>query len=190
MNNLGDKKLPKFPLLEEKVVSDTKGHALVSLTFIENVTNLEVAEVIEHHIHNCFNFTGITKVYVIIEPNQHKILIKPYYKLKIDPKSGVSCIECNLREELVGEWRKHISFMGTESVVDIWNKFMATHFIICYDRDKQLLQFYMNFVMTKEQRDAYWIQNTTDGYNLKANFWRREWLKEEHKRPKIGGGKL
>ena len=190
MMTLGDNKLPKFPLLKEEVVTDQKGHALISLTFVENVTNLEVAEIIEHHIQTCFNFTGINKVYVIIEPNKHKILIKPYYKLNITPIKGVSCIECTLRDEHVKEWRKQVTFIGAESVVDIWNKFMATHFIICYDRDKQLLHFYMNIVMDDKQRKAYWIQNTTDGYNLEASFWRREWLKDEHKRQRLGGGKL
>lgn len=138
-------------------------------------------------------FNNSLGAYIQIIPNETQIKVCP-----LDAKSDVdipidegwSKVDFELADDKRDRIPERLSFYLTETMADIWNKFHATEFILFYLPEEFRVIVYWNYGMDKKTIRAYWVSNEQNGYNLKAPFWTREWLKPEHKKRTDGGGKI
>ena len=157
----------------------------------EDATNIQVATALEKVFRGLFSKTEVKAIVCKILPNEHKIYIKPFIQLNIKKVDSWFEVNTTLKDENQEDWILHFSFMFAENIVDAWNKFMPMEFVIRIDdKDPYTVKIGWDCGLSKEQVKAYWFSNNSDGYNTEAKFWSREWLREEHKLPSTGGGKV
>jgi len=163
---------------------------VINLKISDTATNIEVGETLEI-VFNKFLSIGAKAIVCKMLPNEHKIYIKPFLSLKIKKLDSFSMVNMVLKDELRPNYLEHYSFVFAESIIDIWNKFMPMEFVLMIDsEDKYNFSIGWDEGMNKKQIEAYWLKNSSDGYNTEALFWTREWLKDEHKLKSTGGGKI
>lgn len=121
-------------------------------------------------------------------PEESSLYIKPFSFFKAKVLSNFFSISSELKEEFRAEKFESFSFMYSDTLVEIWNKFMPMEFVFKYEGN--MMEMMWDEGMSGKQIKAYWFRNDRDGYNVNGNFWSREWLKTEHKEKADGGGKI
>lgn len=161
-----------------------------TISIPDEATNIEVGKQLE----KLFNFLLNNKAKAIackMLPNEKEIYVKPFIQLKIKRPESWFEVHTELKKENQERWDEHFSFMFAETIIDIWNKFMPIEFVFMIDEQNPYkIMIGWDCGMNKEQIKEYWFSNSSDGYNPDAQFWRREWLKDEHKRNTRSGGKV
>lgn len=171
-------------------MSEEKKEWSATMQIPMDATNIEVGKHLESVFNELFN-AGATAIACKIFPNEKEIYIKPFSKF-VPKKKDIefTSIRMELNKDLRDKYLQHYSFMFAETIVDIWNKYMPSEFYFKMDEDNKFkIEIGYDMGHTKSQVKAYWFSNNSDGWNTEAQFWRREWLKEEHKRPTTSGGK-
>lgn len=138
-------------------------------------------------------FEKVNCCVVRIDPNKRVIDVKGLTEQDdelMDISEGWSRVQMELKDDCRNRIPERMAFFLTETMMDNWNKFHATEFILLYVPDDYSIGIKWNVGMDDGMMKAYWVSNDQDGYNLKAPFWTREWMKPEHKNPAQGGGKI
>lgn len=171
-------------------MSNEKNEWTCEMEIPKKATNIDVGKNLENVFNQLFLSPDVKAIACKILPNEHKIVVKPYKKMKIKQINNFSVVRLNLKDELKHNYLEQYSFMFAETIVDIWNKYMPMEFVLLIDdKDKFKIDIAWDSGMDKAQVQAYWFSNHSDGYNIDAPFWSREWLKEEHKTQSTKGGK-
>lgn len=122
--------------------------------------------------------------------DEKELYIKPFSYLKTKVTSNFFRVQSELKEEFKDIKFEKVAFIFAETFVEIWNKFMPMEFVFKFDAETMAINMMWDEGMNEKQIKAYWFRDDRDGYNVKGNFWSREWLKPEFKEQVDGGGKL
>lgn len=162
----------------------------IELSTTEDVTNIQVGKKLEELFYGLLS-VGAKALICKILPNDHKLIVMGFTTFKLKDDEAITVVGMNLKDELKERWAEHYAFMLAETINDIWNKYMADEFfLVLGEDDKFHFEIGWNQFMPKEELHKYWFSNRSNGYKEDAPFWTREWLREEHRIPTTGGGKI
>ena len=150
------------------------------LNIEKNISNEVVAEIADGVIRKILSVTNNVAV-IIGSDGKVKVIGRerngemPAIELQDDS----TIMNTTLREE--ANTNEHASQLIVEWVMDMWLKYGITYFYAEYDQPKSELRFFWNKSIDESFIQSYWVQNDSDGWNTEGVFWKREWMKQEHK---------
>lgn len=158
----------------------------------KDVRNHEMCDFISYQTKVTYDAGG-KSCGVIIDPKTNKVSVYPYLNM-VFPVDNSSRIQMILKEKDefgrgFDELPIRMADLFTEIVLDFWNKFKVTQFAVMFNPDTKEVMLVFNKSLNKIELNGYFMKHDTDGYNLKASFWKRNWLRPDQKLAITKGGK-